>query len=82
MTEASDLQKKLGENNIMLDSFSATTSSGMIAKVKDGPTVFFSQDLPADWQVSSLQLILTRLTIDNKKPKVIDLRQARPIVKF
>ena len=82
-TLVSDLKKKLSEKGIVFDSIkSASDSSAIVGKIKDGPLVYFSQDQDTAWQISALELILTRLNLNNKKPNLIDLRQARPIVKF
>ena len=82
-TELSDLKRMIDKQNIIFDTLKETSISGLIiGEMREGPKVYFSKNQDAYWQVSSLQLILARLTIDNKKPKLIDLRQARPIVKL
>lgn len=48
----------------------------------DGILVYFDRYNIVDWQVDSLQQILSRLTIDNKKPTAIDLRYNKPIVRY
>lgn len=83
-TQVSDLAQKLKDKNIIFDELreSSNAASLIIGKVRDGPRVYFSKNIEADWQVNSLQLILLKLTIDNKKPSLIDLRFDHPIVKF
>ena len=76
------LKEVLAQKNIILEALSATASGGIAAQIKDGPFVLFADDRDAREQVSSLQLILSRLTIGEKRVSVIDLRGSRPIVKF
>ncbi len=81
--ETSDIKKILASKNIDATSVvEATNSAYITVQIKDGPKVYFSRSKDTEWQVTSLQLMLTRLTIDNKKPTTIDMRYARPIVKF
>lgn len=78
-----EIEKKLSEKKIKIDpSFSASESGFIVLKLLDGPKVYFSQSKDADWQIASLQIILSKLTIDNKKPESLDLRLSKPIVKF
>jgi len=80
---ANDLSKMLSDKNFIMESLIEGSSSGaIIGKIKDGPRVYFSKNKEAGWQVLSLGLILNKLTIDNKKPVLIDLRFEQPIVKF
>lgn len=82
-TSKLDIEKKLKEKNIIVESLDESTRSALIiAKIADGPKVYFSKNLDPSWQVNSLLLIISKLTIDNKKPTLVDLRYDRPIVKF
>ncbi len=82
-TTLQDLSQKLSDKNIIMEFLRPATESGVfIGVVRDGPTVYFSQNQDATWQVNSLYLIISRTTIDDKKPKVIDITSVRPIVKF
>lgn len=82
-TTVTGLTKQLAEKNIILSSIASSSMSGVIiGKVKEGPTVYFSEIEEAAWQVEALFLIMSRTTVDNKKPTLIDLRTGRPIVKF
>ena len=79
----SALSNKLAQKNIIMDSLVEASESGIyIGVIKDGPTVYFSQNQDLSWQVLSVALILQRTTVDNKKPQIIDLTTNRPIVKF
>jgi hypothetical protein len=82
-TQMEALETVLAEKNIMYEKISEASVSAAIAiQIKDGPLVFFSKSDDPARQVTSLQLILARLTIDNKKVTSIDLTGAKPIVKF
>ncbi|MBI4091759.1 MAG: hypothetical protein HY427_00935 [Candidatus Levybacteria bacterium] len=78
-----DLSKVLSDRNFIMETLIEGSSSGIIiGQIKDGPKVYFSKNKEARWQIVSLELILNKLTIDNKKPTLIDLRFEQPIVKF
>lgn len=86
-----DFEKKLSESDIAFSKvYIATSGAYLIAKLDDGPTVYFSNEKPVDLQVRSLHEVLTRLTIDwqpqksngGKEPKLIDFRYDKPVVRF
>ncbi|HVZ66898.1 MAG TPA: hypothetical protein VG917_01420 [Patescibacteria group bacterium] len=82
-TNIGELEKKLNEKNLVFSSLDqASMSSVIIGKMPEGPTVYFSESKDVEWQVGALTLILSHLTIDNKKPTFVDLRGTKPIVKF
>lgn len=83
LTNKNNLLDLLNKVNLEVDSINdSTRSSVIIAKIKDGPEVYFSKTKDILWQVSSLKLILSKFTIDNRKPISVDLGSERPIVKF
>lgn len=78
-----DFEKVLTAKNIEFDNISTATESGdFVAKLKDGPRVFFSQEKNVDFQVNTLQLIIQRLTINKRTVISVDLRFDKPIVKW
>lgn len=82
-TTITELSKKLNSENIVLVSLSVSSTSGVfVGVVRDGPMVYFSDSKDSSWQVNFLARVLSRITIDNKKPKVVNLTTSRPIVKF
>jgi hypothetical protein len=82
-TTIDEIRIKLDDKNIIVDDLTESSASGtIVGKIKGGPDVFFTENQDASWQVNSLVLIMSRITADNKKPKVIDLRNIKPIVKF
>lgn len=77
------VERALQEKHIDFESvYFSSSSAHIIGDLKDGTQVFFSREKDIEWQVSSLQSIIQKLTIDNKKPRLIDLRFAKPIVKL
>jgi hypothetical protein len=78
-----DIRDALARSKIEYSTVAISSSSGSLrADLPEGTQVFFSYEKEIEWQISSLQSILQRLTIENKIPSVIDLRYNRPIVKF
>lgn len=86
-----DFEKKLSQNDISFNKiYVATSGAYLIAKLDNGPTVYFSNEKPVDLQVRSLHEVLTRFTIDGqsqknnggKEPKIIDFRFDKPVVRF
>lgn len=81
--EAAVLRKDLSA--VGLAAMSIETASGdgtLIVQIKEGPKVYFSPQEDIKSQVSSLQLIISRLTIEKRNPTLVDFRYNRPIVKF
>lgn len=78
-----DIKRELLAKNISFDSV-ATARDGatLVARLAEGTRVFFSAFRPAASQVSTLEAIVSRLTIEQKKPTEIDLRFEKPIVRF
>lgn len=74
-----DLLKK---NNIETTSVVNASESAVLATLPDGQEVVFSRDKDLNQQITSLQLILSRLTIEGKRVNRIDLRFANPVVSF
>lgn len=60
----------------------ASDSSSITVELKDGPVVVFTRSKDIEWQVSSLQSIMRRLTIESNTPSQIDFRFTKPIVNF
>ena len=50
--------------------------------LKDGGKVIFSSKKDLKKQITSLQLMLSRLTIEGKKLKILDFRYDNPVVSF
>ncbi len=79
----SDVRNALADAKVEYTTVAISSASGALrADLPEGTQVYFSYKNDLKWQISSLQRILIRLTIENKVPSVIDLRYNRPIVKF
>ncbi len=77
------ISKKLEEKNFSIESINeASDSANIEVEIVDGPKVLFSKNQDVKWQVDSVILILQHLTVNSKKPTLIDLTSTRPIVKF
>lgn len=82
-TTVPSLTKKLEEKNFSIESIKyASDSANIEVELNDGPKVLFSKNQDVKWQVDSVILILQHLTVNSKKPTLIDLTSTRPIVKF
>lgn len=81
--DVSQLRKDLSDVGLQTDSITqASMDATLFVQIKDGPKVYFSPQEDLKNQVSSLQLIISRLTIEKKNPTVVDFRYNKPIVKF
>lgn len=83
--EIEKIKNKLKEINIKIDSFEISSKTAVLTlKIENGPIVLFSDSKNISDQLSSLQLIMRRLTIErgSLKPSKIDLRFRNPIVSF
>lgn len=81
--DPSYFEKKMKEQNIPIYQIEVSPDSlEIIATIQDGPKVIFSPTKDADFQVSTLQSILLRLTIENKKASEINFTFDKPIVNY
>lgn len=75
--ENTSIEDLLNKNNIQFIKVDRN-----IVYLKDQGEVFLNLDKNLALQISSLQLILSRLTIEGKKFKKLDLRFEKPIIEF
>ena len=80
--ENSDLENQLQKNNISFTSISSNSSGSSTITLSDGGEVILSSKKDIGSQISSLQLILSRLTIEGKRLKILDFRFDNPVVSF
>lgn len=85
--KANDEQSKkieilLKKNNILYSQIFEMLDSCYLIKLNSGEEVIVSSKKPIDVQISSLQLILTRLTIEGKRFLKLDFRFDKPIITF
>ena len=74
-----DLLEKSG---IAFTSVENAKDSTYLVNLKDGGQVIITQNKNVQNQISSLQLILSRLTIEGKRFKSLDFRYDKPVVVF
>jgi len=60
----------------------AWSSDSYIVTLSDGAQVFISSGKDLNAQINSLQLMLSRLTIEGKRIKSLDFRFDKPVIKF
>ncbi|MCL5438461.1 MAG: hypothetical protein M1268_00545 [Patescibacteria group bacterium] len=77
--ELKDILKKY---KIEFSNIAVSTGSSYLVEFKDGSKAIISQNKPFASQVSSLQLILSRFTIEGKKLSMIDFRFDNPLIVF
>lgn len=75
-----DVEKLLSEHNIQYESISSASDSSVLVRLAAGEEVVLSSTRDIAFQISSLQLILSRFTIEGKKFQSLDFRFERPIV--
>ncbi|HZQ30064.1 MAG TPA: hypothetical protein VFA93_03225 [Patescibacteria group bacterium] len=78
----STLEDQLYKNNIQYSKVEVASDSSYLVFLKDDGVVQVSNNKSLDGQITSLQLILGRLTIEGRKFKKLDLRFNQPIIVF
>jgi hypothetical protein len=76
-----ELQKYMDEKKIETKEVSFSGTDIKITLV-DGQTVLFSSEKSIKTQVSSLQFILSRLTMEDRRFSQLDLRFDKPVIVF
>lgn len=77
-----ELENLLSQKNIAFSSISVLSDSSYLVKLSTGEEIIFSATKTMPSQVSSLQLILSRLTIEGKRFVRLDFRFDKPVVTF
>jgi len=77
-----ELENLLSQKNIAFSSISVLSDSSYLVKLSTGEEIIFSGTKAMPPQVSSLQLILSRLTIEGKRFVRLDFRFDKPVVTF
>ncbi|QQG40464.1 MAG: hypothetical protein HYV37_02735 [Candidatus Levyibacteriota bacterium] len=78
--DINSLQTLLKDKNISFSSVSPFDNASYLVYLKTGEEVLFSSKKPYDMQVSSLQLIIARLTIEGKRFSRLDFRFDKPAI--
>jgi hypothetical protein len=76
------LEAELEKSNISFKTVSASSDASLVVHLINGSVVILSSKKDIKSQISSLQLILSRLTIEGKKLKSLDFRFDNPVVSF
>jgi len=81
-SKVASLENALERQKIAFVSVSLNSDSSFTVGLKDGGEIILSSKKDLGSQLSSLQLILSRLTIEGKKLKKLDFRFDNPVVSF
>ena len=76
----SQLKKALLEAHIQFSSISAMSDASYSVMLENGEEILFSTKKSFTGQISSLQLILSRLTIEGKRFALLDVRFDKPVI--
>ena len=76
------LESQLQKANVPFLAISLNSDGSSVVLLKDGGEVILSSKKDIKSQISSLQLILSRLTIEGKRLKILDFRFDNPVVSF
>lgn len=77
-----NVEKELTSSDINFLTVSQTADATFTIKLKDGGVVILSAKKNIGKQIASLQLILSRLTIEGKKLKNLNFKFDKPVVTF
>lgn len=77
-----DYKKSLAKSNIEFDNISLSSDLSIHLFLKNNGEVIFSSEKDMDAQISSLQLIISRSTIEGKRLSRLDFRFDKPIVVY
>ncbi|MEK7559295.1 MAG: hypothetical protein AAB521_03245 [Patescibacteria group bacterium] len=77
-----NISEELLKAKILFSSIKRASESSYLITLSDGGLVIISPSKNIKIQISSLQLILSRLTIEGKRVKLVDFRYDRPVVRL
>lgn len=77
-----ELEEELLKTNLGFSEIIFTQDSSLSVELASGEKIIFSFRKPVKSQVSSLQLMLSRFTIEGKKVEQLDFRFDKPVVVF
>jgi hypothetical protein len=80
--QKSDIEKNLLKANITFNKITINSDSSFVVYLSDGSEVIFSSKKDIQSQISSLQFIRSRLTIEGKRFKSLDFRFDKPLIVF
>lgn len=77
-----DIEKILKEKNIKYLKIEQNNDLSFNINLKDEGIVFISEKKDLEEQIDSLQLILSRLTIEGKRFRSLDFRYDKPVIGY
>lgn len=80
ITDKPALEQLLHQKKIKYKKILVASDSSYLVQLEDGSNVIFSQNKDSAEQLSSLQLIQSRFTIEGKRFSRLDLRFDNPII--
>lgn len=75
-------QEALTKNKIDFSAISQSSDGSILVELKDGAKINFDQNKNINEQISSLQLMLSRFTIEGKRIDNLDFRYDNPVILF
>lgn len=78
--EQAKIKSLLEKENFNIDTIQTATDSSILVTTKEGQEFIFSPVKDLSEQVASLQAVITRLTIEGKRIKRVDLRFDNPVI--
>ncbi len=76
------IEEQLKKDGISYSNVIASSDGSFVAKLVNGGEVILSSKKDIKSQLSSLQLIVSRLTIEGKRLRILDFRFDKPVVTF
>lgn len=76
------VEEELEKQNISFGKVSSNSDGSLSVKLKNESEIIFSSKKDVKSQITSLQLMLSRLTIEGKELKSLDFRFDNPVVSF
>lgn len=76
------VEEELEKQNISFGKVLSNSDGSLSVKLKNESEIIFSSKKDVKSQITSLQLMLSRLTIEGKKLKSLDFRFDNPVVSF
>ncbi len=76
------VEDELTKHNISFGKVLLNSDGSLSVKLRDESEIIFSSKRSVKSQITSLQLMLSRLTIEGKKLKSLDFRFDNPVVSF
>ncbi|MEX2007839.1 MAG: hypothetical protein WD992_03635 [Candidatus Levyibacteriota bacterium] len=77
-----DIESLLRKEKINFSDISIATDSSYLVYLEDGGQAIISHKKNLSEQVRSLQIVLSRLTIEGKRFKSLDFRFEKPVISF